>query len=725
MTLELFATAPKGVAGVVAGELRALGATQVGEHPAGVSFRGDLALAYRVCLWSRTASRILLTLHRFPAPTPETLYRGAGEIDWSAHLGETTTFAVSCALSRAEIQHSQYAALKVKDAIVDQCRTTLGQRPCVDPHHPDVRIHVHIRGRTATVSLDLSGESLHCRGYRGQAGPAPLKENLAAAILLRSGWPAIAAEGGALLDPMCGSGTLLIEAAMIAADIAPGMLRERFGFHGWRGHDAALWQALTDEARERREAGVKALPAIMGFDADSQAVAIAQANVEQAGLAGHVMIARRAVEALTAPPGGPGLLVVNPPYGERLGERQALAALFAGLGETLKQHFQDWHVAVFTAAPELTKQMGLRARRSHDFYNGALPCKLLRYRIAPNAYYSHDTQPRPAPATAEQLSPGATMFRNRLRRNLRTLGRWAKREDIACYRLYDADLPEYAVAVDVYQGERLWVHVQEYEAPKSVDAAKARARLREALAVIPMVLEIPVEQVFFKVRQRQKGSAQYEKLDQTGRFYEVTENGCRFWVNFTDYLDTGLFLDHRITRAMVGRLARGARFLNLFAYTGTATVYAALGGAKTTTTVDMSATYQAWARRNLDLNGIHGDRHRLVQADCLNWLAEQARQQYSPRFDLIFLDPPTFSRSKRMADSFDVQRDHVALIESACGLLAPGGVLLFSNNFRKFRLDVDRLRHYELEDISVATIPRDFVRNPKIHHCWKISRSSF
>ena len=722
MSLAFFATAPKGVPSVLAEELRVLGAGQVGEHPAGVSFRGDLALAYRACLWSRTASRVLLTLDQFPAATPDALYAGACQIPWHEHLTSTTTFAVSCALSsRAEITHSQFAALKVKDAIVDQCRKTLGQRLNVDVDRPDVRIHVHVRGGSATVSLDLSGESLHSRGYRTEAGAAPLKETLAAAILIRSGWPAMAAEGGMLLDPMCGAGTLLVEGALMAADIAPGMLRARFGFHGWRQHDAACWQALTDDAQRRREAGLRTLPTIVGFDIDPDAVAMARANVARAGLADHIEVEQRDIAHLTPPQRDKGLLVVNPPYGERLGERDALAEQFTGLGETLKRHFHHWHVAVFTAAPELTKRMGLRARRSHDFYNGALACKLLRYRIEPQAYYVHDAPLRPAPATPDQLSPGATMFCNRLKRNLKTLGRWAKREEIACYRLYDADLPEYAVAVDLYHGERLWVHVQEYEAPKSVDAGKARQRLLEALSVIPMVLDIPAEQVFFKVRQRQKGAAQYEKLDQTGQFFEVTENGCRFQVNFTDYLDTGLFLDHRITRAMVGRMARDTRFLNLFAYTGTATVYAALGGAKRTTTVDMSATYQAWTRRNLALNGIQGDQHRVVQADCLSWLMEQAHQNYSPRFDLIFLDPPTFSRSKRMEDSFDVQRDHVKLIKLACGLLAPGGVLVFSNNFRKFRLDVERLADYALNDITAETLPRDFARNPKIHHCWTIS----
>jgi 23S rRNA (guanine2445-N2)-methyltransferase / 23S rRNA (guanine2069-N7)-methyltransferase len=316
------------------------------------------------------------------------------------------------------------------------------------------------------------------------------------------------------------------------------------------------------------------------------------------------------------------------------------------------------------------------------------------------------------------------MFANRLKKNLKHLGRWLSREAIHCYRLYDADLPEYAFAVDVYAddsaiGQR-WIHVQEYAAPASVDALKVEARRCEALAVIPEVLGITQAQLFFKVRRRQKGSDQYEKLATKGHFHEVSEAGNRFLVNFEDYLDTGLFLDHRITRTLVGELAAGRDFLNLFAYTGTASVYAARGGAASTTTVDMSATYLDWARRNMALNGFVGRQHDYVQADCLAWLdtASRGRRCYG----LIFLDPPSFSTSKRMTGTFDVQRDHVALIGTTARLLAPGGTLIFSNNLRRFRMNREALRGLTIEDISRATLPRDFARNPRIHTCWKIRR---
>ncbi len=309
------------------------------------------------------------------------------------------------------------------------------------------------------------------------------------------------------------------------------------------------------------------------------------------------------------------------------------------------------------------------------------------------------------------------MLANRLVKNRKHLAKWLKREGISCYRLYDADLPEYAVAVDVYEGERCWVNVQEYEAPKSIDPKSARRRLREALGVIPEVLDVPQDQVFFKVRRQQKGAAQYERLAEHRRFFEVGEHGLRFLVNFEDYLDTGLFLDHRDTRRLVGELAAGKRFLNLFAYTGTASVYAAGGGAVSTTSVDLSNTYLDWARRNLALNGFSGPEHELIQADCLRWIEQAAGRR---RFGLAFLDPPSFSTSKRMTATLDVQRDHVALIRAALRLLESDGVLVFSNNLRRFRMDLDALSDLAIENITAATLPKDFARNPHIHGCWKI-----
>jgi 23S rRNA (guanine2445-N2)-methyltransferase / 23S rRNA (guanine2069-N7)-methyltransferase len=714
--LDYFATAPKGVEPLLADELRALGAGNVKETRAGASFSGDLVTAYRACLWSRLANRVLLPLARFPAPTPEALYAGVQAIKWADHLAASGTLAVDANVSNSAITHSHFAALKVKDAVVDQLRTESGVRPSVDVERPDVRVNLYLMRNEATLSLDLSGESLHQRGYRTEAGEAPLKENLAAAILLRAGWPAIAAEGGALVDPMCGSGTFLVEGAQMAADIAPGLLRDYYGFLRWRGHDAAAWEALRREARERREKGLARLRTLVlrGYDDDPRAIRTARANVTRAGLGNYIQHAVRELANCEAEAAPRGLVVVNPPYGERLGEAAGMPALYSSLGAALRRCYPGWRAAVFTSDPGLGRMLNLRAHKLHTLYNGAIECKLLHIDV-PGA--AAETVPEAAPTGAP--SPrvgGAQDFANRLNKNYRHFGRWARREGIGAWRVYDADLHEYNFAIDVYESDKRYVHVQEYQAPSSIDPRRAQNRLAQALAVIPEVLGVESAQVFYKQRRRQKGGAQYEKLGEGGAFHEVREGPCRLLVNFTDYLDTGLFLDHRLTRAMLGEMAKGKRFLNLFAYTGAATVHAALGGALSTTTVDMSRTYLDWARRNQELNGVRGRNHELVQADVLRWLDEKHRERYH----LIFLDPPTFSRSKRMEDTLDIQRDHVALIEAAARLLEPDGVLIFSTNLRKFELDKDALSAFTIRDITRATIPKDFERNPRIHQCFRI-----
>ena len=314
------------------------------------------------------------------------------------------------------------------------------------------------------------------------------------------------------------------------------------------------------------------------------------------------------------------------------------------------------------------------------------------------------------------------MLVNRLRKNLRHLGRWARRQQISCYRLYDADMPEYAAAIDLYQSQDLWAVVQEYAPPPKLDAEAAQTRLRGIVAATAQVLEVPPEHLVLKQRKRQKGSDQYQKLAGSQQFHEVSENGLKLLVNFTDYLDTGLFLDHRITRMELGRKAQGRHVLNLFAYTGAATVHMVAGGARSSTTVDLSKTYLDWAQRNLGLNRLAGARHRFIQADCLRWLQEAAADPGGKRYGLIFMDPPTFSSSKRMQGVLDIQRDHVDLIRSAVALLRPGGELYFSNNFRRFCLDNAALSDLAIEDISARSIDEDFRRNPRIHQCFVIRR---
>jgi 23S rRNA (guanine2445-N2)-methyltransferase / 23S rRNA (guanine2069-N7)-methyltransferase len=577
-----------------------------------------------------------------------------------------------------------------------------------------VRLHLHVEPSTALISVDFSGESLHRRGYRTEGGRAPLKENVAAAILLRAGWVDLERAGGALLDPMCGSGTFLTEAALIAGDMAPALGREYFGFLGWRGHDPELWERLRAEALARRAARTPRR-CILGSDADAAAVRMALANGASAGVADWLHVERRALSAAAPPPGDvTGLVVTNPPYGERIGAESGLAELYAELGRVLRERFHGWQAAILSGNPDLARHLGMYAKRTHRVFNGDLECRLLRFDLG------ETREPRtPEAARAERSKrPGAQMFANRLRKNLARLDPWAERERIDCYRLYDADMPEYAFAVDLYGREPRHVSLQEYAAPKTVDIQGARERRRDVLAALPQVLQVPLEQIHSRVRKPQKGAEQYEKRALDAGRIAVREAGLEFWVNFGDYLDTGLFLDHRIVRGMLREWAGDADFLNLFCYTGSATVYAAAGGARSSVSVDLSNTYLDWAHENLVLNRLAGPQHALCRADCRKWLEEESVR--GPRFDLIFLDPPTFSNSKRMQGVLDVQRDHAVMIRHGLQLLRPAGRLVFSTNYSRFKLDAAALGEYEIEDISARTIPKDFERHARIHRCYVV-----
>ncbi len=770
-TYQLFATTPKAMETILTDELQTFGITNIKATMAGVAFQGDLETAYRACLWSRTANRILLVLSSFEVKTQEDLYNGIKQINWYEHINPEDTFAVSFSAKNSEaINNTHFGALKVKDAIVDQMRDKFQKRPSIDTEQPNIRINVYLQGEQAQLSLDLSGESLHRRGYRDVNIRAPMKENLAAAMLLRCGWPEIAKQKGTLIDPMCGSGTLLLEAAMIAADYAPGLLREYFGFIGWKKHDAACWKKLRMEALQRRKVGLEKLPIIVGFDQNRHTVNTALAHIANAGLQNKIHVERRDIEdAQPAESWTPGLLICNPPYGERLGDEQETAELYKKFGESLKAHFIGWKAAMIISNPELGFRLGVRSQKPITLYNGALECKLLRLNVEESNFFipkarnqeeritkvlaintakqpevetekilrlenalKHDIQElavkevRQIEAVVihnEDSKIGAIEFANRLKKNFKKLSKWAKQNAITCYRVYDADLPEYAAAVDIYQGEQTWINVQEYEPPKTIDQHKADQRLAGLLAEIPQVLGVNSDQVFLKIRKKQRSTDQYEKHDDQGRFHIIEEGGCKLLVNFEDYLDTGLFLDHRPIRLLIQQQAKNKRFLNLFAYTGSATVHAVVGAAKSTTTVDMSNTYIEWAKKNMALNKNTGE-HDFIQADCLEWLANEAKELDGRQYDLIFLDPPTFSNSKRMDDVFDIQNDHVQLIKNAAALMAAEGILYFSTNFRRFKIDLPELYELSVVDISAKTIPEDFSRNPRIHYCWKITRAA-
>lgn len=707
--MKFFASCGKGLEYLLADELLALGCARATATIAGANVEGSLLDAQRAVLWSRLASRILWPIAEFECADEHALYAGAAAVDWTRHLSPSHTFAIDAHVSGSAITHARYAAQRVKDAVVDTLRASTGQRPDVDVESPDVRINLVVRKGRATLSIDLSGGPMHRRGWRRVQGAAPLKETVAAAVLARAGWAQAYAEGGDLLDPMCGSGTLLIEGALMAADVAPGLRR-----HGdvppsrWLGFDGEAWAGLRVEAIAREARGRATLrPCFHGSDVDPHAIRAAHENAQAAGVDDAIGFSVRDIVDLAPMENPRGVVACNPPYDARLA---ADSALYRALGDALKRVAPQWRAALLCGDGELARATGLRAKKSYQLFNGAIECSLIAVDpIAP---------PQREGIEKRALPEGAQMVANRLRKNLDKLARWRQQEQVSCFRAYDADIPEYACAVDVYttvEGET-WLHVQEYAAPAEIPEATTRKRLSDLLLAVREVFGLPREKVAVKTRSTGKGGSKYGHFDHRGQFLTVEEGAAKLQVNLFDYLDTGLFLDHRPLRARMALEARGKRFLNLFCYTGVATAQAAVQGAAQTTSVDLSATYLEWLADNLRGNGIGGTRHRIAQADALKWLEADTGE-----YDVVFCDPPTFSNSKR-ADDFDVQRDHVRLLRAAVARLAPGGVLYFSNNFRRFRLDEAALAEFaQVEDISASTIPPDFARNARIHRAWRLT----
>lgn len=705
--MRLFATCAKGLEPLLFDELHQLGAKDVRQTAGGCWFEGDLSCAYRVCLWTRLANRVLLMLGESFIKSAKDIPLAVAETPWEDIFQSTQqTFLIDFSGRNHDIRHTQFGAQLIKDGIVDRFRAQGLERPNVSKDEPDLRINAHIQKEKLTWYLDLVGDSLHKRGYRQQQGAAPLRETLAAAVVIRSG---MTAEQTVVFDPFCGSGTLLLEAAMIRFDRAPGLTRTNWGFHRWRGHDQTLWAEQLQQAQQRFAAACSERQAcFIGYDNDVQMLAIAEQNAMRLGLSEFCQWQKNNAEQVVAPEipselhQQTPLLVCNPPYGERLGEEIQTLLLYRRFGAQLRQHFIGWHVAVLAGDDSLLKRMKLRSQRKYKLFNGALETTLALYELT-------QEQPEFTQAQSSDLA-------NRLKKNYQKFEKWAAKEGVNAWRLYDADLPEYNAAVDIYDD---CVVIQEYAAPKDIPEGVAKDRLWFLIDTVAQELPFSAENITLKVRQRQSGKQQYQKQEPRGLVRIVHEYGAQFEVNLSDYLDTGLFLDHRWARRELSRLSDGKSVLNLFAYTCSASVHAALGGAKDVTSVDLSKTYLAWGQRNFTLNKLYGRQYQFEQADCLQWLRQQRPQQ---RYDVIFLDPPTFSNSKRMDDVLDIQRDHVQLLKLAGRLLKDGGVILFSNNKRRFKLDEEGLAEAFLvaEDLTQRSISADFARHKGIHHLFKV-----
>jgi len=706
---QFLALTSPGIEILLAEELSTLGAEQVVQKPEGVYFSASLALGYKVCLWSRLATRVLLQIGKSDAKNKDELFLAASNIDWTEHFSHYSTFAIDFVGKSDEIRNSQFGALTIKDAIVDQFREKGFERPSIDKNDPNIRIQARLLRNEVCIYVDFSGRGLFQRGYRRHSGAAPLKENLAAAIIIRSGW--LNDTSKPLLDPMCGSGTILIEAVSMAANEAPGIERESWGFEHWLLHDDDNWQEALTSAIDKSVAGKAELSVkVFGVDIDSRVLKTAQQNARNANMQQFIEFSCKDSNKLNNTFGKKGTILFNPPYGERIGELPELVESFALLGQKLKAQFMDWRVAIFTASTELLGLLKLSSLKRYKFKNGPLDCQLALYDLDEKQLAKDAANPS---ANFEQQD---SAFANRLKKNAKTLKGWLKSEQIECYRLYDADIPEYNVAVDIYAD---YMVIQEYAAPANIEADKVAKRLQEVIFWAPKVLNIPTDRVVLKTRSKQKGTNQYQKVDKSKQFITVNEYGAKLKVNLWDYLDTGLFLDHRKTRQLVAKKAKHKSLLNLFAYTGSVSLQAALHGAETVTTVDMSNTYLNWAQDNFALNKLSGHKFQFVQADCLQWLKDNQQ-----KFDVVFVDPPTFSNSKRMGESFDVQRDHVELITDALNSLADKGELIFTNNKRNFKMNFDAMNELGLQVKALSDITRDkdFQRNKHIHNSWLVTR---
>jgi 23S rRNA (guanine2445-N2)-methyltransferase / 23S rRNA (guanine2069-N7)-methyltransferase len=696
METLFFAAASRGTEEVLAQELVELGIESISATRGGVTFGSKLIDGYRACLWSRVASRVLLPLASFDATDPEALYEGVHAVDWATHLGPERTLAVNVAGRHSRIGPSHFIALKAKDAIVDRIRDAEGARPNVDKRDPDVRIHVHAGDPRVTISLDLAGHGLHHRGHDRSGASAPLRENLAAALLRIAGWPERASTTP-MLDPMCGSGTLLVEAAGMALEVAPGLSRERFGAEGWRQHDALLWRRLRTDAIERRSGARDRSIRIAGFDASRSAVRAAREYVERAGFSDHLTLGVRDLSDARPRWGDAGILITNPPYGERLGQAAELGPLYEMLGDVLKRRFAGWTAWVLGGNRALEKRIGLRPTSKTVLFNGPIECRFLEIPISD------------APPTSDR-GPGwrrsgdeARGFARRLRANVRRLRPWAAREKLTSYRMYDADIPLYNVTVDWIDGR---VRVEEYPRPPKVPEADAERRLRDALLVVTEVLEADKSDVVLRASRVSAPEARFERHGDRGRFQKVREGGLLFRVNLEDHPTTGLPLEERLLRRWVQERSGGREFLNLFAGTCTGSLAAAAGGARSTS-VDPSRIYLAWGRANFELNGVEGGAHQFIRDDPMRFIHGRGARR---RFGLVLVSLP--STEERTG----------ALLQATRQLLEPDGEILFALRTKHVEPEPEDLRGLTAREITDELTPRDFAARPPLR-VWRIRLS--
>ena len=725
--MEFFARCAAGFEDVLAQELATLSLRRVRAQVGGVSFSGRKADAYACCLWSRIATRVQLVVARVDATDAQALYEGVRSISWEHQVREGATLAVSAHGTNDELRNTAFVALKVKDAICDRLREVRGTRPDIDGKDPDLSVNVAVHPKKATVYVNLSGASLHRRGYRqeGVQSAAPLKETLAAGMLYASGWLETMEAGGALVDPMCGSGTLAIEAAMMLAHLAPQALRTRWGFEGWAGHDEAVWERVLERsAAEVDYARMAGAPLILAGDIDGDVVRLARANAERAGVDGLIDFfvddaanlgrhLRGVVRRV-----GSGLLVVNPPYGERLLTDSDLPRVRDALAAAVDALPRTWSAFVMSPDAGIESALGRQATSVLPCHNGPIPVDVRGFDLGCDPRTVEVAALSGAQCRVRVADPASAQFAARFRKAARDRLRWARREGVSCLRLYDADVPDFAFAIDLFEDEGGTRHVlvAEHPRPAAVDERRSLRRLFDACRLVAAILGIAEQDVVCRAWERGGGARpnrERERLELV-----VREAGMAFGVDLAGKPDCGLPLDERGLRARVAVLARGRRVAVMGGLASATAVVAAASGAS------FVAVQEAWPDRvrlvetSLARNGVGGRRCAVTRAETDAWIARELKARRT--YDVVVVAPQL-----RAADAESMGRLE-RLAERAAGLLSRTGVLILCWRAHEGSAGTLLPRPAGLNgtDVSAQIAQADFERSRVGLRCLECTRTS-
>jgi 23S rRNA (guanine2445-N2)-methyltransferase / 23S rRNA (guanine2069-N7)-methyltransferase len=705
---QAYASCPKHLELLLKDELIELGAQDVAEKLSGVVFYATPEVLMKSLLWSRLTNRILVLVNQLKVNDAEELYDAIYKTDWLEQVkGIPHTLAINFKGTNKALRNTQYSSQVVKDAICDRIRQASDTRPDIVKSQADLSVSVVLKQGQILVYQDISGRSLHLRGYRQTLTKAPLKENLAAAVLIRANWQELSQHNYNLIDPMCGSGTFLTEGYLMACDIAPGLTNPHYSIERWKHFDQDLWNSIILDAKNRMLAGIENFKGqIMGADHHKDSIKITKEHAFQLNAEDKIQCEYKDFDNFNIPANN-NLIVCNPPYGVRL--KKNVDATWRQLGQWMATKALDSKAAIMTYAKNQGFLLGFRAKKSWKLMNGDLAITLIAFDIAGETKLNTpDGQKHALPETAQMVA-------NRIKKNLNKLKKWIAKENINCYRVYDADIPEYAVAIDVYNEH---INIQEYKAPNSIPEKKTKKRLEDAVLGAQVALNIKNDKVHIKTRQKQSKNNQYQKKTADSDNIIVHEQQRKYIVNLEKYLDTGLFIDHRWIRNYIQQHSQGKSFLNLFSYTCSVTVAAALGGATKTTSVDSSKTYLAWAKDNYRLNRMDIYNHKLIRSDVLDYIAECDK-----KFDLIFIDPPTYSNSHSRDTDWDVQRDHKQLLLACKRLLNKEGEIIFSNNYRQFKLDETLNDYFSINDLTYKSISPDFQKSKMKRVCYQLNKT--